>query len=214
MWVIKLGGSLYRQPSLAAWLDQVACYGSGQVVVVPGGGPFADQVRAAQDRWRFPDAVAHRMALQAMDQFGQLLLGLRPDLVAAGTFDELREALATGRTPIWMAGGDPAVAEVPASWEVTSDSLAAFLARRLGAERLLLVKSEAPGGSTAGAAELSRAGVVDAAFPGYLAGGAFSAWIAEAGDHGQLRDMLYTGASLGLRVLPEPARAPRSMARV
>lgn len=201
MWVIKLGGSLGDRAHLPAWLDQAACYGPGEVVVVPGGGPFADQVRAAQARWGFADAVAHRMALSAMDQFGQLLIGLRPDLVAAGSRAEVGEALGRGRVPVWMAGRDPAVAEVPATWDVTSDSLAAFLARRLGAEWLLLVKVLAPRGGLAKAEELAARGVVDAAFPRFLAGDELRARVAGEGDHARLRDMLYSGAPLGTSVV-------------
>jgi aspartokinase-like uncharacterized kinase len=203
MWVVKVGGSLCYRAALAAWLDQLGCYGLGQVVIVPGGGPFADQVRAAQDSWGFADAVAHRMAMQGMDQFGQLMMGLRPDLVAAGSLAEVRQALANGQVPVWMAGRDPAGGNTPASWDVTSDSLAAFLAERLGAEHLVLVKRTAPRGQSHPVAELSRMGYVDPAFRYFLAPGAdSSAWIVEEGAHEQLREMLYMGLPLGVRVVP------------
>jgi 5-(aminomethyl)-3-furanmethanol phosphate kinase len=58
---------------------------------------------------------------------------------------------------------------IAASWAVTSDSLAAWLARRLGARRLVLVKSAAAP-SAAAPAELAARGLVDAAFPDYAAG--------------------------------------------
>ncbi len=41
--------------------------GAGKVVIVSGGGPFADQVRDAQKRWKFNDQQAHQIALHAMD---------------------------------------------------------------------------------------------------------------------------------------------------
>jgi aspartokinase-like uncharacterized kinase len=203
MWVIKIGGSLCHKISLARWLDQVACFGPGQVVVVPGGGPFADEVRAAQGAWGVPDATAHRMALLAMDQFGELLLGLRPDLVAAANPLEVRWALANGRVPVWLAGRDATVDDLPATWEITSDSLAAFLAGQLGAGDLLLVKSVALAESSASAAELADRGWLDAGFPPFLAGAGFSAWLVEREDHEHLRDFLYAGVPLGAcRILP------------
>ena len=72
-----------------------------------------------------------------------------------------------GPDPIWHPGelraGHPDIKE---SWTVTSDSLALWLATRLKADRLVLVKSvDAPDGSTS--ASLSSAGVVDMAFPHY-----------------------------------------------
>ena len=39
-----------------------------KVVIVPGGGLFADQVRVTQKLWQFNDQVAHQMALLAMQQ--------------------------------------------------------------------------------------------------------------------------------------------------
>ena len=63
--VVKLGGSFAGSVELPAWLDALArC--AGRVVVVPGGGPFAEAVRAAQPKMRFDDHAAHRMAVLAM----------------------------------------------------------------------------------------------------------------------------------------------------
>ena len=44
--VVKLGGSVVRSPELDAWLDALA-KGAGRIVVVPGGGALADEVRAS-----------------------------------------------------------------------------------------------------------------------------------------------------------------------
>jgi len=67
--VLKLGGSYAFSPFLKNWIDAVKdC--AGCVVLVPGGGPFADAVRAAQPRMGFDDRAAHEMAVLAMDQYG------------------------------------------------------------------------------------------------------------------------------------------------
>jgi hypothetical protein len=66
-----------------------------------------------------------------------------------------------------MVMADPAVAQ---SWDVTSDSLAAWLASRLDADRLVLVKSAPPPPLPLTPARLAAAGLVDAAFPAYCAG--------------------------------------------
>ena len=70
--IVKLGGSLARTPHCAAWLDTLAAWG-GPLILVPGGGPFADCVRVAQAAIGFDDAAAHRMALLAMEQFAIVL---------------------------------------------------------------------------------------------------------------------------------------------
>src|SRR6201999_873925 len=142
--VVKLGGSHAGSAHLDAWLDALAACG-GRAVIVPGGGPFADAVRAAQGSMGFDDAAAHHMALLAMEQFGLALASKRPGLGVVASRDDIGTALRVGKVPVW---GPTAMAlaakEIPASWDVASDSLAAWLAGRIGATRLLLVKHGAP----------------------------------------------------------------------
>ncbi len=142
-YIIKIGGSLYARPEL----DRVMRHAAGLIkaphsaVIVPGGGPFADQVRRAQKRWLFPDETAHRMALLAMRQYGRMLAALS-DLPAA---EQLQKPEPGGCT-VWLPSEDPAIwlpQNCPApdfDWRLTSDSIAACLAERLGADWLVLVK--------------------------------------------------------------------------
>ena len=122
-----------------------------------------------QQRWRFDDPTAHHLALLAMEQFGRMLAGLRPGLASADSRAAIRRALRDGRVPVWMPTamvlGRPEIAE---SWEVTSDSLALWLAGEIGARRVILVKSApAPSGPLT-ALDLARRGLVDPAFPAFL----------------------------------------------
>ena len=81
--VLKLGGSYAFSPFLKNWIDAVKdC--AGCVVLVPGGGPFADAVRAAQPRMGFDDRAAHEMAVLAMDQYGCALAHLGSAFEARG----------------------------------------------------------------------------------------------------------------------------------
>ncbi|HML15280.1 MAG TPA: hypothetical protein VK456_18390 [Xanthobacteraceae bacterium] len=181
--VVKLGGSHASSPDLAAWLDALA-RAAGRVVIVPGGGPFADAVRAAQPAMGFDDQSAHRMALLAMEQFGCALVGLRPALRLAETAAAIRAALAAGTVPVWAPTRMALAAnDVPASWDVTSDSLAAWLAGALGAQHLLLVKSIAAPPGPVRAADLSARGIVDPLFPRFLAASGAQAYLAGADAH-------------------------------
>jgi len=167
--IVKLGGSHAVEPQLRAWLTTLArC--AGRAVVVPGGGPFADQVRNTQAVMGFDDRAAHHMALLAMEQFGAAICGLERALVPASSLRELRKTLGAGRTPVWMATKMALEASdrVPASWRVTSDSLAAWLAGRLGARRVMLVKHGAPFGAHPEIAGLAARGIVDPLFQHYL----------------------------------------------
>jgi aspartokinase-like uncharacterized kinase len=165
MRVVKLGGSLLRDPLLPAWLERIAH--AGPVAVVPGGGAFADAARAAQAHWRVDDVAAHNMAVLGMAQCAQLLHGIEPRLALADSVAGVRAQLASGRAAIWLPLDlQRDAADALTRWDVTSDSLAAWLALRLGATELVLVKSCAlPANATPAA--LAADGIVDRAFPAH-----------------------------------------------
>lgn len=197
--IVKLGGSLVGGPELAEWVR--ALVDAGPVVIVPGGGPFADAVRAAQPRIGFDDATAHHLALLAMEQLGRALVAMDRGLRAAPTRTALTRALGRGLVPVWL----PARMvlrrpEIPASWEVTSDSLAAWLAGELGADRLLLVKAAPPPAESASADELARAGLVDPRFAGFLARSGATAWCVGADQPAVAAAALRAGAGAGTRL--------------
>jgi len=181
MWVIKLGGSLLGAPELAHWLDILVKFSNGKVVIVPGGGLFANSVREAQQLSNVSDEVAHQLALLAMDQFGLLLAGLNPELVTASSELELAERGWQHRGIVWLPSKMAMIdSSIPKNWQVTSDSLSAWLANKLGAEQLILVKSnplisyqkEAP----TALQHLVDDEVIDSQFVNFSAGKNFQAW--------------------------------------
>lgn len=200
LWVVRLGGSLIGSPQLKRWLAVLGDAG-GRAVLVPGGGPFADQVRVAQTRFRFNDVTAHRMALLAMEQYGCMLAGLHPGLRLAGSAREIAQARRSAQTAVWlptrMVLADPGVA---ASWDITSDSLAAWLAGKLDADRLLLVKSVTVPDESVSALTLARRGIVDPAFPDYLLRSGSEGWCIDAAGHAELARALRAADGCGTRI--------------
>ncbi|MDY8107869.1 amino acid kinase [Fulvimarina sp. 2208YS6-2-32] len=162
--MVKLGGSTVRSPSLRSWIAAIEL-AVEPVVVVPGGGPFADTIRRHQAQLGYDDATAHEMSVLAMEQFGCVLLNLSRRFVAADSEETIATALETGRVPVWLPRKMVMSAhEIPQDWTVTSDSLSAWLQTRLDARNLCLVKLiDVPKNSSVDA--LSRAAVVDMAFP-------------------------------------------------
>ena len=163
MWVVKLGGSLCTDPALPQWLEGLARLGGGRVTIVPGGGGLADEVRRLQAHWQFDDLPAHNMAVLAMAQNAHLMHALEPSLQIVARETEIPRVLRRGKTVVWAPLEQ--LREVPdeaTNWETTSDSLALILAKRLNAERLLLIKScpvdDAP------LERLVNAGVLDLSF--------------------------------------------------
>src|ERR1700740_2356469 len=86
--VVKLGGSLASKPQRSAWLDTLVNWG-GPLLLVPGGGPFADCVRKAQSAMGFDDVTAHRLALIAMGQYGIALAAYSGAFALAKTLDDI-----------------------------------------------------------------------------------------------------------------------------
>ena len=181
--VIKIGGSCASSLDLRRWTALVAG-GGGRAVVVPGGGPFADAVRAAQPRIGFDDAAAHHMAMLGMEQFGHALASFDRRLAVAASMAALRRALAADKVAVWLpARMAMTAADIPASWQVTSDSLAAWLAGRLGASRLLLLKQVELPRQPVAAGALAEQGVVDPAFPKFLKASGAAAFVLGPADH-------------------------------
>jgi 5-(aminomethyl)-3-furanmethanol phosphate kinase len=198
--VIKLGGSFAFSPDLRDWIAAITrC--AGRAVIVPGGGPFADAVRAAQLQMGFDDRAAHRMALLAMEQYGCAIKSLHGSLSLVDSLDSIRRGLADGQVPVWlptqMAMG---AADIPQSWDVTSDSLAAWLAGKIGAERLVLVKQVEPAPGTARVADLAKRDIVDAAFANFHAASGVPAFILGPKDHGAIGNLL-RGEPAGMRII-------------
>ncbi|TSA57319.1 MAG: uridylate kinase [Methylophilaceae bacterium] len=186
MWVIKLGGSLLGSEELTHWLNLIAKHGNGKVIIVPGGSVFADAVREAQKRSGVNDAVAHKLALLAMDQYGHLLAAMNPNLVTASSELELAECGWQHKGVIWlpscMALAD---AGIPKNWQLTSDSLSAWLANKLGAEQLVLVKSKTFSSYQASTTlqTLVHDDLVDSEFASMASGSVFGSWLLHKTDY-------------------------------
>ncbi len=153
--IVKLGGSHATGPYLKDWLTAIATE-AGSIVIVPGGGPFADAVRTAQVSMGFDDFAAHAMALIAMAQFGRALESLNPALRLTASRSAILHALEDGKVPVWSPEPMARAAALPETWDLTSDSLAAWLAGALGAGRLLLIKHGHFGAETVDAARSRR----------------------------------------------------------
>lgn len=139
---LKIGGSLAEEPpklrTLCRELSEMAR--THRIAAVPGGGRFADVVRELDERFHLQDTIAHNMAILAMDQYGMLLSSVTPGSRTTSTLDGARRISETGLLPMLlpsrlMSRADP----LPHSWEVTSDSITAYIAGELGSGKLVLV---------------------------------------------------------------------------
>jgi probable H4MPT-linked C1 transfer pathway protein len=142
--VVKIGGGLLADPPRLRAVVSIITTAAREtrIAVVPGGGPFAESVRVADAQLPLDDGAAHWMAILGMDQYAHLLASVgHPELALVSRVNEIEAAVSAGRAPViapfaWLREADP----VSHSWDVTSDSISAWIAGRLRAERLVLVK--------------------------------------------------------------------------
>ena len=199
--VAKLGGSLADSHDREAWLAGFAS-ARRPLILVPGGGPFAREVRLAQTREGFDDVEAHRRALRATERFGAVLAGHSDRFALAASRAEIAAALAGGQIPVWLPSAMALAApEIPASWDATSDTLAAWLAGDCAATALLLVKScdvAPPVHLRALAAEE----IVDPLFPHFAARSGAKIHIAGPAALPFAREILLSGGAPGAVAAP------------
>jgi len=122
--VVKVGGSLYNQiPELAPVLNSSKC----PLLLVPGGGPFADTVRQCN----VDEDAAHWMAIAAMEQYGWFIssFGIK-------TTEKMR---ACRKTTVFLPYRClRRTDDLPHTWDATSDTIAAWVASALGLDLLVL----------------------------------------------------------------------------
>jgi hypothetical protein len=130
VYLVKYGGSLLNEAPRLLPLFQ-----EEDVLIVPGGGVFADAVRQLSRNHSLSDEGSHRMAIRAMDLIGLFLSDLSGIPSTASLADLPSPAILLPSRI--LEEEDP----FPASWEVTSDSIAAYFAWKTGADRFLLLKA-------------------------------------------------------------------------
>jgi aspartokinase-like uncharacterized kinase len=203
--VVKVGGGIGRDDALKRLCTALGELGERHpLLVVPGGAGFADAVRDADRRFGLSAEASHRMAILGMEQFGWLLSELIP---GAERCTDLSRA-GTGQTSVLLPAALPLEA-LPASWQVTSDSIAAWVAGQVGAGRLVLVKgvdglyAEWPSRGEPLAwlsvAELAalRPGGVDEYLPTVLEHARFETWVI-GGE--RVVELIERGTAVGTRI--------------
>lgn len=139
--VLKVGGSIAEYPvSLKELCKELAiCAKDYEILIVPGGGRFADTVRDFDKTYSLSSTVAHEMAVLAMDQFGLFLSDITPNSYASYSLEKVKNS-SYGKLPIFLPSRfifckDP----LESSWDVTSDSIAAYITGILQARKLILI---------------------------------------------------------------------------
>jgi len=216
-----VGGGLAREAGDGALRALCAAVGEAgarhRLLVVPGGGDFAGAVRDHDRRFGLRPGTAHRMAILAMNQFGWALADLIPGAATCTELGPVRAGAVSVLLPAaLLEERDP----LPPSWEVTSDSIAAWVAGAAGAARLVLVKpvpglyrewppaDEPVGELSVGELAALRPAGVDAFLATALRDAGVETWVIGGREPARLSELLDTGRTAGTRVAAAPVSAP------
>ena len=144
MILFKLGGSLLNSRFMKIWIKFITNHLKGRAIIVPGGGLFANHIRAVQKDYNFENDIAHDMALYSMSQMGLLISSIdRINLHFCNTEHEIGSVIEDNKVPI-IGSFDFLKTRISPSnknWSITSDSLALMTSEELQTQTLLIVKS-------------------------------------------------------------------------
>lgn len=145
--IVKFGGSLFSSDqAITALPDWIAENISGSVIVVTGGGPWVDHIRAIDQRLPLDASLVHWGCIDAMNVTASILAATSakfeliecPSSWTNDGRDHGESAIAVIRPYAWLFKRP---SQLPEDFRVTSDSIAAYLAHQTKASELILLKS-------------------------------------------------------------------------
>ncbi|MCQ2970329.1 MAG: delta 1-pyrroline-5-carboxylate synthetase [archaeon] len=133
--VVKIGGSLF--PDYA--IDLARHLKNTDSLIILGGGEFANLIRKYDSEINFSQKTSHWTAIDCMDIIAKLVNDKVESTKLAYSIDEVQKISDEGFTPIFVVSGflrceDP----FECSWNVTSDSIAAYISHLLNANLLIV----------------------------------------------------------------------------
>ncbi len=213
MWVLKLGGHLLESPAsvMNALFDVLARISRDhRVLAAVGGGIYADCVRRLDARYSLGKRGAHWTAILATHLSSCRLGAMRPDLfLPVDSLSKLPRHRVPILLPYWLLRQSP----LPETWDVTSDSIAAWVAHRLRANLVLIkavdgVLDRYPGGRLLPEIrthELSRlpSSPADPYLPTFLEAHGMDAWITNGLHPERLESIVNGKPTISTHILSE-----------
>jgi aspartokinase-like uncharacterized kinase len=140
--VLKIGGSLIKFPdNLSSLLKEIEKLANQhRLLLVPGGGVFADLVSKTQQDLALSDDIAHWMAIMAQNQFGMLLADRLTSKNVITKIEEFVNSNSPGLFVLMPFSSMKEMDELPHTWDVTGDSISLWIGEKALANFVLLVK--------------------------------------------------------------------------
>lgn len=142
--LFKIGGKILDDfDNLSSTISQLAqLFKEGflkRIILIPGGGSFANFIRKAYSELKFTEEIAHWMGIISMNYNGLELNKKFPNLSVIESIEILKEKQKVFCVFLpyeFLKEND----DLPYSWDVTSDSISLFIAKKLGLNECYLIK--------------------------------------------------------------------------
>ena len=136
-WVIKIGGSLFPKSAIELLNVLKNC----NCIVITGGGEFANLIRKYDNDIGFSNNITHETAIDSMDIIAKLLNDRLDFTKLVHSIEDAENSLKAGHIPILacskLFSENKDFYDLPHSWNLTSDSMSAYLAESLKAKLLI-----------------------------------------------------------------------------
>ena len=137
MWVLKIGGSWITNPNLKTLLRGLEKKKRGKIIIVAGGGCFADSVRFAFKKTRMSEKIANALALKSTEIFSSYMKDINKNLYLTSNKRFKKNSINVWLPSITLSKEK----SFKKNWNSTSDSIAAWLSKNIKAEGIVFVKS-------------------------------------------------------------------------
>ena len=137
MWVLKIGGSWITNPKLTTLIRRLDKKKKGKIIIVAGGGCFADSVRFAFKKTKMSEKLANTLALKSTEIFCSYLKDINKKLYLT-TDKRFKDNSLNVWLPSVILSNEKSFKK---NWNSTSDSVAAWLSDNIKADGLVFIKS-------------------------------------------------------------------------
>jgi aspartokinase-like uncharacterized kinase len=142
--IFKIGGSILEDfKNLNSTISQLAGLFKKKiiqrVIIIPGGGSYANFIRKIYNDLKFTDELAHWMSIISMNYNGIEIGKKFPKLEVFEDFNDLKKKGKTFSMFLpykFLKEND----KLPHNWQVTSDSITLFIAKKVGLNECFLIK--------------------------------------------------------------------------
>ncbi|MBR0473101.1 MAG: delta 1-pyrroline-5-carboxylate synthetase [Methanosphaera sp.] len=135
--VVKIGGSLF--PSYTEKLCEMLTKSREKLVLVNGGGMLANKLREYNEEFEYSEEVNHWNAIRCMDIIGTCIADKNDEIRVIEDIEDIPRVHEEGKIPLLLTYNlIRKYDDLEHSWDVTSDSIACWVANKINAKLLIL----------------------------------------------------------------------------